>query len=100
MREASYRAAIAADPNFAEAHFNLGNVLEQRGLLDAAEACYRKVLALAPDHSEVHRHLGAVLMEQGRTADGLEAFMRYAQRKYGPGRAARTRPGLAAQEQA
>ena len=83
--EASYRAAIAADPNFAEAHFNLGNVMEQRGLLDAAEACYRKVLALAPDHSEVQRHLGAVLMEQGRTADGLEAFLCYAQAKYGPG---------------
>jgi tetratricopeptide (TPR) repeat protein len=83
--EASYRAAIAADPDFAEAHFNLGNVLEQRGLLDDAEACYRRVLALAPDHSEVNRHLGAVLMEQGRTADGLDAFLRYAMAKYGPG---------------
>ena len=82
--ETSYRAAIAADPNFAEAHFNLGNVMEQRGLLDAAEACYRRVLALAPDHREVHRHLGAVLMEQGRTADGLEAFLRYAQARHGP----------------
>jgi len=83
--EASYRAAIAADPDFAEAHFNLGHVMEQRGLLDAAEACYRKVLALAPDHGEVQRHLGAVLMEQGRTAEGLEAFLRYARAKYGPG---------------
>src|SRR6185503_4014383 len=83
--EAGYRAAIAADPDFAEAHFNLGNVLEQRGLLDAAEACYRRVLTLAPDHAEVLRHLGAVLMEQGRTDDGLGAFLRYAQGKYGPG---------------
>jgi tetratricopeptide (TPR) repeat protein len=83
--DAGYRAAIAADPDFAEAHCNLGNVLEQRGHLDAAEACYRRVLALTPDHIEVNRHLGAVLMEQGRTADGLDAFMRYAQRKYGGG---------------
>jgi tetratricopeptide (TPR) repeat protein len=81
----SYLAAIAADPNFSDAHFNLGNILEQRGDLDAAESCYRRVLKLAPDHNEVNRHLGAILMEQGRTADGLDAFMRYAQRKYGSG---------------
>ena len=83
--DASYRAAIAADPKFAEAHLNLGNVLEQQGALDKAEACYRRVLALVPDHVEVNRYLGAVLMEQGRTAEGLEAFMRYAHCKHGPG---------------
>ena len=83
--DASYRAAIAADPNFADAYLNLGNVMEQHGALDEAEACYRRVLTLVPDHIEVNRYLGAVLMERGRTADGLDAFMRYAQCKYGPG---------------
>jgi tetratricopeptide (TPR) repeat protein len=83
--QASYLAAIAADPDFVDAHFNLGNVLEQRGDLDAALSCYRRVLALAPDHAEVNRHLGGVLMEQGHTADGLDAFLRHAERKYGSG---------------
>jgi tetratricopeptide (TPR) repeat protein len=83
--EASYRAAVGSDPNLVEAHLSLGNALGQRGALQEAEACYRRVLTLAADHIEVNRHLGAVLMGQGRTADGLDALMRYAQGRYGPG---------------
>ena len=46
--EASFNQAIAVMPDFAEAHYNLGNVLKDLGRLDEAEASYNQAIALKP----------------------------------------------------
>jgi tetratricopeptide (TPR) repeat protein len=50
--EAQFREALAVDPTCVAAQGNLGNVLKNLGLLDAAEGCYRRVLEIAPETAQ------------------------------------------------
>jgi predicted O-linked N-acetylglucosamine transferase (SPINDLY family)/ADP-heptose:LPS heptosyltransferase len=74
--EAAFRAAIARDPSFLEAHYQLGNLLREGKRNTDAEASYRQVLALNPDHVQAHNNLGAALGEQGRFEEAAECFRR------------------------
>lgn len=55
---AAWRAALAAAPNDAEAHFHIGNLERERGDARAAIAEYDAALAAAPDHPAVLNNLG------------------------------------------
>ena len=48
-------------PDFAAAHFNLGNVLVKLDEWDEAEAAFRRSIELVPDDAEVHNNLGTLL---------------------------------------
>ncbi|HVU34380.1 MAG TPA: tetratricopeptide repeat-containing glycosyltransferase family protein [Opitutaceae bacterium] len=70
------RAAIAADPEFAEAYVNLGHLLERAaGLADAA-AMYERAIALQPGLADAHRNLGAVRFKLGDLGAALASFER------------------------
>ena len=73
--EASYRQAIALKPDFAEAHYNLGNALKDLGRLEDAEASYRQAIALKPDFAQAHSNLGLTLKELGRFGEALKAVV-------------------------
>jgi tetratricopeptide (TPR) repeat protein len=47
---AEYERALELDPSFLDAHFGLGDMLEDKGLYLEAIARYRRVLALEPTH--------------------------------------------------
>ena len=51
---AHYRKALEIKPDYAEAHYNLGDVLAGRGQIDEAIAHYRKALEIKPDYAEAH----------------------------------------------
>jgi predicted O-linked N-acetylglucosamine transferase (SPINDLY family) len=68
------RQAIQLKPDFAEAHYNLGNILYSRGLPDAAEDQFRQVIRLQPTHAKAHANLGSVLKDQGRLDETLAAY--------------------------
>jgi len=76
-----YRTAIALDPNFALAHYNLGNALqdrygyEKRGSDEAVKA-FRRAIDLDPNYAEAYCNLGCALQRQGKFADGLAALRR------------------------
>ncbi|HTN26178.1 MAG TPA: tetratricopeptide repeat protein [Burkholderiales bacterium] len=53
-----YREAVAAAPQYAAAHLNLGVGLEAAGDRDGAAESYRIVLALDPDNAYAHYNLG------------------------------------------
>ncbi|MDB5814203.1 MAG: repeat-containing protein [Rhodocyclales bacterium] len=67
--EKSLRQAIALQPEFAEAHANLGWVLEQSGDSSAAEQAYRQGIELAPHQPQMHLNLGALLADQRRSEE-------------------------------
>jgi len=75
--EAANQKAIALEPNDAEAHSNLGAVLNELGRREEAEASYRKAIVLNPGLANVHYNLGITLQELGRLEEA-EASCRQA----------------------
>jgi tetratricopeptide (TPR) repeat protein len=62
-------------PDYAEAHCNLGQCLDDQGRHAAAEASYRQAIALNPDLVEAHQSMGVMLMRQeGRLTEALATF--------------------------
>lgn len=72
--EQFWRTAVAKQPEFAEAHHNLGVLLFQRERLDEAEAAFRLVMALSPDHAMALNNLGAILMKTGRKQEAVSVI--------------------------
>jgi tetratricopeptide (TPR) repeat protein len=62
------------NPEFAEAHYNLGNALMALDRPEDAAANHEKALALRPDFPEAHNNLGNVLKELGRPYDAVAAY--------------------------
>lgn len=67
--------ALAADPNFADAHLGRGLVMEYGyGKLDDAEKHYRRAIELRPAFPEAHNNLGQLLAKRGRLAEAVGEF--------------------------
>ena len=62
---AAYREALALDPDFADAHCNLGAVFYNRGERDDARRHFEGCLRLDPGHVEAHFNLANLLEEEG-----------------------------------
>jgi protein O-GlcNAc transferase len=55
--------ALTLRPDWAEAHFNLGNNWKRQEKLDLAIACYQRALQLKPDFADAHNNLGLAWRE-------------------------------------
>jgi predicted TPR repeat methyltransferase len=71
-----FERALELWPDFAEAHNNLGVLLQAQGQPDQAARQFERALALDPAYAEAHNNLGAVLQAQDR---GPEATARFEQ---------------------
>ncbi|MBF0132825.1 MAG: glycosyltransferase family protein [Magnetococcales bacterium] len=56
-----WRQALQSKPDFADAHYNLGNLLNKLRRFQEAEGSYRQALCYKPDHAEAYNNLGVVL---------------------------------------
>ncbi|MGC4075630.1 MAG: tetratricopeptide repeat protein [Rubrivivax sp.] len=74
--EAALREVIVLQPMLAEAHANLGLVLERAGRADDAEAAYREALAIAPQAAPIWGLLGTLLLTRRRRLDAELALTR------------------------
>src|SRR5262249_2525427 len=61
-------------PHYAEAQYNLGNVLQQQGRLGGAEACFRQAIRLKPDYADAHNNLGVALRDQQQLSEAEVCF--------------------------
>jgi tetratricopeptide (TPR) repeat protein len=75
---AEYQAALEIEPNYPEAHFNLGSALAHSGMpekLPDAIAEYQEALRLKPDYVEAHYNLANVLSQlPGRLPDAIAQY--------------------------
>jgi tetratricopeptide (TPR) repeat protein len=67
-------------PDYAEAHYNLGNTLQELGRLDEALASYTQAIALKPDFADAHLNL-CELLEKMNRIDEISFVIRNASEK-------------------
>ncbi len=72
--EGAYRNALAVDPSHADAHNNLGLLLQDKGEHGEALEAFRRAVRHDPKHAEAQVNLGRALQEQGQSADALASF--------------------------
>jgi len=69
-----YREAIRINPDFAEAHGNLGLLLSNLKRFDEAEEEYRGAIRINPDYTEAHYNLGILLSNLKRFDEAEEEY--------------------------
>jgi tetratricopeptide (TPR) repeat protein len=73
--ETLWRTTLAAYPNSAKAHLNLGNALWKMHDTNGALAEYQAAAWIAPDYGEAHTNLGAALTRtSGRLPDAITEY--------------------------
>ena len=72
--EECFKEAIRIAPNFAEAHANLGFILDKKGALREAEIHYRISLKLKQNCLEVYLNLGSLLTTQKRFDEAWDIY--------------------------
>jgi tetratricopeptide (TPR) repeat protein len=73
--EVALRAATRADPMFAEAWYNLSDLLDGQGRSEAALDCLRRALQVAPNYADAMFNLALLL--QNKHAEAAEYWRRY-----------------------
>jgi len=68
------RKALANRPDFADAHYNLGNALMGLGNLDDAAASFQRAVAINPNSPAAHSNLGLALQGLGNNDDAIASF--------------------------
>ena len=76
--EALYRRAIAAQDDFAEAHYNLGNVLSRSGNKMEAARCFLRAGQINPRMAAAHYSLGTILRDLRQPDEALRCFLKAA----------------------
>lgn len=74
IAEATYRRAIAVQPDYADAHYNLGLLLAEQQRVQEAEAAYRRTIAIQPGYVNAHFNLGVLYKAQQRLHEAREAY--------------------------
>ena len=70
----SYKQAIDVNPNYADAHYNMGNVLGRKNELDAAIECYKQALKINPEYAEAYYNMGLLLQDRWNIGAAIECY--------------------------
>ncbi|HEX4802507.1 MAG TPA: adventurous gliding motility TPR repeat lipoprotein GltE [Myxococcaceae bacterium] len=72
--EAKFKAALAEDPNLAEADYNLGVLAERQGKKDEAVDHYQTALRKKPSLKEASENLAVIAQNEGRIPEAVRAY--------------------------
>ena len=78
VAEDYYRKAVAIDPDFPLAHFNLGNLFDEMGRsFEQTVACYEKALELKPDYADAHFNIALFFERRGEDLQAINHWRAY-----------------------
>ena len=77
LAETHYRHALEADPRYALAYFDLGNVLDETGRVDEAIQTYKTALQLAPTYADAHYNLALAYEKTREPRKALKHWQAY-----------------------
>ena len=69
-----YKKVININPNFSEAHNNIGIIFGEFKEFEKALASYKKAIELKPDYAKAYSNLGIILNRLGRTDEAETNF--------------------------
>ncbi len=68
------QTVVDLSPKDAEAHYNLGNTLQELAKFTEAEVSYKQAIVLKPDFAEAHSNLGNLLKNEGRLNEAEASY--------------------------
>lgn len=71
-----YRTAVASDPDYGEAHYNLATCLMQLGQYDESIWNLREAVRINPNHAEAWTNLGNAFYQTRDFSNAMDAFTR------------------------
>ena len=72
----AFKQVIAAKPDDAEAHYNLGTLYLQRNDISTAQIELTKAVELKPSHAQAWNNLGMIAAQEGRTDEAIRDFQK------------------------
>jgi tetratricopeptide (TPR) repeat protein len=69
-----YTYAIQLKPDYASAHYNLGNLQTQLGQLGLAEGSYRKAVETDPEYTQAYFRLGEIYRQKQDDLNAIKAY--------------------------
>ena len=70
----NYKKAVAINPRYAKAHYNLAGALHELEKFDDSIRSYQDTLAIEPDYAEAHNNLGNVYREVNQLDAAIESY--------------------------
>ena len=74
LAEQSLKTALKLDPNFIEAHNNLGVLFRGSNRFSESEICFNKALMLQPEFAEAYNNLGILMRMQKKPKEAKKNF--------------------------
>src|SRR5205085_11007360 len=75
--ENAYRLATKVDPKFAEAWYNLGDLLDDQRQSDQAVVCLTRAIEADPEYAYAIFNLGLLYQRNNKTSEALACWRRY-----------------------
>lgn len=69
-----YEEALRINPEYAEAHYNLGNIFFKEGKVSDAIGHYEQALRINPEYAVAHNNLGIALAQTGKAEDAITHY--------------------------
>jgi predicted O-linked N-acetylglucosamine transferase (SPINDLY family) len=69
-----YKKAININPNYADAHNNLGNALKDSGKFEKAISCYEKAININPNYVQAYYNLGIIFEKLNNFQESINCY--------------------------